>query len=464
MGRSTSSSNQKGSGLHSLTVEDLVGQNQAIAALELAERQRNRRLAWILKQEQEQIPSPKFAEMQAFLRDDTAVVYWHLASESITTFLLTPHCPEPIVMVQGRDRRHQLNAWIQTWSHDYQNYRLTAKQNRDRRSEHPWRVALPARLASLRRLLDIATLEAKLPPVRQLILIPHHDLHRLPLHSLFASSLFSLRSTCTVTYLPSFYVGHALRDRAQPLPLEWRSLPLLNVEDPAHEGLADLPFAKIESTVIRQMFTQVTHIASRHATQIAVTEALHDAHQMFHFTGHGAYDALRPHQSALALTGRDRLTVEEISNLDLKHYVLISLAACETAVVGSHALQSDYVGLISSFLKAGANHVLSTLWTVDEISNAWLMIRFYQELQQNRCPARALQQAQTWLRSLTEAKLVEWLLALLPCVESEPGVYEYLSKYAGTIQKNPSRMGSPEIPYAHPYYWAAFILTGSVFL
>lgn len=446
-----------------LTVDELIRQNQAIAALEVAERQRNRRLAWILDQRHTQITSPSFADMQAFLRNDTAVVYWHVSPDAITTFLLAPNQAEPVVICHARDRRQALERWIQAWNSDYQDYRRKVKSHRDRRADHPWRAYLPARLASLRRLLEISALEAKLPSVSQLILIPHHELHRLPLHGLFTP--FLLRApACTITHLPSLQIGRTLHGRGQPLPQEWRSLPLLNVEDPTHDGLADLPFAKIESTLIRQMFTQTTHISAERATKFAVTEALRQSHQVFHFTGHGAYDALRPRNSALALAGRDRLTVEEISSLDLTPYILISLAACETAVVGSHALESDYVGLISSFLKAGADHVLSTLWTVEEISNAWLMIRFYQALQQGNSPARALQQAQTWLRTLTEAKLVEWLLELLPWVEAEPGVYEYLSKYARTIQKDPSRMESPEALYAHPYYWAAFILTGSIVL
>lgn len=446
-----------------MTVDELIRQNQAIAALEVAERQRNRRLAWILDQQDDTLISPSFADMKAFLRDETAVVYWHISPESITTFLMTPKHDEPIVIIHGRDRRQALERWIQAWNRDYQDYRRKTKGSRDRRSDHPWRMYLPARLASLRRLLAIAALEDKLPPVRQLILIPHHELHRLPLHGLFTP--FLRRSPgCTITHLPSIQIGRTLHARSEPLPTEWRLLPLLSVEDPAHDGLADLPFAKIESTLIRQMFAQTTHISAERATKRAVTQALQQPHQVFHFTGHGAYDALRPRNSALALAGRDRLTVEEISTLDLRPYILIGLAACETAVVGSHALESDYVGLISSFLKAGADHVLSTLWTVEEISNAWLMIRFYQELQQGHTPANALQQAQAWLRTLTNAKLVEWLLELLPWIEPESGVYEYLSKYAGTIQKDPSRMESPEAIYAHPYYWAAFILTGSIVL
>lgn len=49
---------------------------------------------------------------------------------------------------------------------------------------------------------------------------------------------------------------------------------------------------------------------------------------------------------------------------------LVTLAACETAVTGTETIQADYVGLASAFLKAGASAVLSTLWTVESVSNA----------------------------------------------------------------------------------------------
>jgi CHAT domain-containing protein len=110
-----------------------------------------------------------------------------------------------------------------------------------------------------------------------------------------------------------------------------------------------------------------------------VRSQLNLPHAIFHFTGHGAYNALRPQDSALGLTDGE-LTAKEIAQLDLSSYQLISLAACETALTGAASIQAEYVGLASAALKAGAANVLSTLWQVDEIASCWFMIHFYQEL------------------------------------------------------------------------------------
>jgi len=52
--------------------------------------------------------------------------------------------------------------------------------------------------------------------------------------------------------------------------------------------------------------------------------------------------------------------------------------------------------------------VISTLWTVDDLSTALLMIRFYQNLQQGQTVPLALRAAQNWLRSSNAQDLKKW--------------------------------------------------------
>src|SRR5207245_10091440 len=72
----------------------------------------------------------------------------------------------------------------------------------------------------------------------------------------------------------------------------------------------------------------------------------------------------------------------------------VVLSACETGV-GSGALADvpagdDWVGLVRAFLKAGAAHVVATLWRVDDWATEALMERFYEGLATGAEPARAL--------------------------------------------------------------------------
>lgn len=117
-------------------------------------------------------------------------------------------------------------------------------------------------------------------------------------------------------------------------------------------------------------------IGGEQVTTVTVLHSLQQPFATLHFTGHSAYNTRNPKASALALAD-DLLTAEIIAQQDLSSYRLIILSACETALTGNDDIRTEYVGLASAFLKAGATNVLSTLWPVDEISSTWLMIRFY---------------------------------------------------------------------------------------
>jgi CHAT domain-containing protein len=195
------------------------------------------------------------------------------------------------------------------------------------------------------------------------------------------------------------------------------------------------------------------------ATDI-VTNNLQKSFSTFHFTGHGAYNARTPSDSGLVLTD-GLLTAKDISQLDLSSYKLIVLASCETALTGNEGINTEYVGLASAFLKAGAANVLSTLWPVDEISSAWLMIRFYQFLLTGDTPSMALRQAQHWLQARTWQQLADWIVQLSQLPNLDRGYIDILTPRANNTLKEGTIMGLDKpTKYSHPYYWAAFIMTG----
>ena len=70
-------------------------------------------------------------------------------------------------------------------------------------------------------------------------------------------------------------------------------------------------------------------------------------HNIFHFTGHGAYNQHQPQNSALTLAQKEQITAQEISQLNLKSYQLISLAACETAITGQETI--NHKGRITAY-------------------------------------------------------------------------------------------------------------------
>ena len=440
-----------------VVIDSLVQEGELNAALEAADRDKNLTLTWILEAWKEDIWSPSYSEMLSLLDASTAAVYWHLSPDALTTFVLRADATEAIAITPTTTRQ-QLQAfetWLKEWNRDYQDYRGKKKEGTkdayaEERQQHPWRTQLNTRLETLKNILQIPTLEQELAGITRLILLPHHDLHRFPLQALFDPRF-------TITYLPSMQVGLSLQqtDRQNAPLTHWQQMTLLSVENPIN----DLQFAEIESGVVQQMFHNSTTLDANSATPPAVTAAL-PTHPLFHFTGHGTYNVRQPQNSALTLADQEPLTAHTIRSLNLQNCALVCLSACETALTGNQTLEEEYVGLASAFLKAGVTSVVSTLWTVEEISNAWIIIRFYELLLAGQPPDQALQQAQQWLQSVTYAELVIWLQQVKLLLASAPLIAQQIDDGIQKIQQDPGKIESQNPPYRDRYYWAAFTLTG----
>ncbi len=453
---------QKFSGFSQIQVDSLIREGNPTQALQTAERYKNCTLGWILDTWKEQITIPSWADMQTLLTPTTAAIYWHLSPDNLTTFLLTAEATEPqVISVVPAD---ELKNWVKAWQQRYQTYRKKSKSEegaaveRDR-PNHPWRLSLRSDLQKLQEILNIPQLEASLSHCTHLLLVPHRELHLLPLHALFSKPFIT-------TYLPSCQTGLTLKQKqtSQPAPEQF---PALLLETPENDELESLVFAEVETALVAHLCTQQGQspaiVGSSQAHTATVVAALNHPHRLFHFTGHGAHDYRQPKKSALALTGTESLSAGEIVKLDLQPYDLVTLAACETAAVGQADPHTDYVGLASAFLAAGSTQVISTLWTVDSQSNAWLMVQFYQRYLTGTPAPLALHQAQHWLRTATYSALADWLESLntqafrQSCTSDED---ETLLDTIGKLRQESATVKATHTPYADPYYWAAFTLTG----
>jgi CHAT domain-containing protein len=153
-----------------------------------------------------------------------------------------------------------------------------------------------------------------------------------------------------------------------------------------------------------------------------------------------------------------RLVVREIQRSWELKAELVTLSACETAL-GRQAGGEGFVGFTQALLMSGARSVCLSLWKVDDKATALLMQRFYANLLGRHSglsepipKAEALDQAKRWLRGLTVDEVGQELAAL------DRGAVRPLAAASGNGLRPPAASGSR--PYAHPYYWAAFVLTG----
>jgi tetratricopeptide (TPR) repeat protein len=133
---------------------------------------------------------------------------------------------------------------------------------------------------------------------------------------------------------------------------------------------------------------------------------------------------------------------------------LVTLSACQSGL-GKQAGGEGYLGFAQALFLAGARSVVLSLWKVDDTATALLMARFYQNLLGKRPglkeplpKAAALREAKLWLRDLTATE-VETLQA------------DLRTGRLGAGPESPrDTEADAERPYAHPHYWAAFILIG----
>jgi CHAT domain-containing protein len=319
-----------------------------------------------------------------------------------------------------------------------------------------WRDRLYQSLKSLKNLLSIPEIETKLaqfPQINRLILIPHRDLHLFPLDSLFANQY-------TISYLPSIQVGINLL--AHPTNPENR---LLSIENPDSVQTNDdgtvtkfppLTAAEAESELICHLYPQTTRRHKNQTTLPQVTAQLNQPHNVLHFTGHGYYNFKHPLQSALALSQADHLTLNEIIKLDLSTYDLACLCACETAIAGNQTITTEYIGIVSAFLYAGVAKVISTLWTVQSVASAVLMVEFHHRYLMGKPESQALSEAKHWLRTAPVSELSRWYQQQMDALADDNTLRPWLLDRLDEL----ATMEPDFILYENPYYWAAFTLTG----
>ena len=128
---------------------------------------------------------------------------------------------------------------------------------------------------------------------------------------------------------------------------------------------------------------------------------------------------------------------------------LLTLSACETGVGGGRGNDGVEVdGLSFIAQRQGAKAVLASLWSVEDASTAKLMQRFYQLRQDNKLTkAEALRQAQMeFIRSGQT---------------SRTGQGDDRGAVRVRVDGKAGQAAATELGWAHPYYWAPFVLMGN---
>lgn len=247
---------------------------------------------------------------------------------------------------------------------------------------------------------------------KNLTIVPHGALHYLPFNALCEKDGF-LIDRYNIRVLPSASVMPFLKDHREDHDGHLLAFGNPDLGDPTY----DLLGAQNEAIAITKGMLKTKLLLRKQATETSV-KRFGDQFRYIHFATHGTFDAKKPLSSGLLMSSDSEndgtLTVGELYDLCLPAD-LVTLSACETAL-GKVSNGDDVVGFTRGFLYAGVSSIISSLWKIDDQATSILMQQFYKSLKETD-KRSALRTAQLKVKNTY----------------------------------NP-----------HPYFWAAFQITGSV--
>ena len=370
---------------------------------------------------------------ERLLDGKTAILEYFLGEKNSLLFLVTENQLEIFPLPPKAELESSVNAYIKLLSEP---------------PEGEWEGALAAERLSRSLLLPALRLIPK--TVEHLVFVPDGPLFHFPFETLpfsFGDSMSGkeyLISRYSISYAPSCSALSFLKERpgkdrhtrgllafGNPLPPSNRApagrarLSMADVLKETYEGqgfdFSSLPQSDREIQEIASYFSQKDRtLCLRGAASKKTLKAMAlEGYRIIHFACHGFIDEKVPYRSALVLSpdessGEDGfLQVREIANLRLAAELVV-LSACETGR-GRIEKGEGILGLTRSFFYSGARSVVSALWIVGDQASAKFMRHFYFYLSQKKTKAQALR------------------LAKLEMLKSK---------------------------YAHPFYWAPYILHG----
>jgi CHAT domain-containing protein/tetratricopeptide (TPR) repeat protein len=292
----------------------------------------------------------------------------------------------------------------------------------------------------------------------EVVLVPCGMLALLPLHAAWtempdsaARHYFLDEFACR--YAPSIRAQAETHKVAQRSPAN----KLLAVDEPRPVTTAGpLPNSATEVRAVASHFKEVVLLAHEEATRSRVLEALATA-DVAHFACHGKNDVGEPLRSGILLSNDEHLTVGDILDMHLHSARLVTLSACETGVIGVNA-PDEVVGLPAALVQAGCAGVVSSLWSVSDVSTAMLMERFYRLWRMDgMSPALALREAQRWLRDSTNQEKADGYREDGPTPAGSPPA---MSSSAQAFVTDGRSRAPAARTFEHPFWWAAFYLTG----
>ena len=320
--------------------------------------------------------------------------------------------------------------------------------------QHPQRDPLPLAQALYKLLFGEIAEDLKKLKATTLLVYLDGALRYLPLAALHDGTHYVAEQYGVVLYTP------AAKDNLKDRPVEQWRVAGLGVSEGSEKFSALLAVPEELDGIVKEtreddqqgVLPGVLHL-DQAFTKEQFSRELRQGFPVVHLASHFRFGGGTDTDSYLLIGGGEKLTLTEFKGVQypLKHVDLLTLSACETGVGGTGQDGREVEGLGALAQRRGAKAVLATLWSVADKSTGKFMQEFYQLRQeQHLTKAEALRQVQEGFirgQSLTTPEGLTSIRA--------PGSEENYSEGTGTF------VPPSGAPYAHPYYWAPFILMGN---
>jgi len=280
-------------------------------------------------------------------------------------------------------------------------------------------------------------------------------LRYVPIAALYDGKHYMVENYNTVTITP------ASIDRLEGKPdVTNLSALAMGISRKYEIGLDQLPSVVSElDDIVKDPQVQAAHgvisgsiLLNDQFTESAMETQLNGKPHVVHIASHFVFKPGNDDQSYLLLAGKDQdaggfhLTVAELrdnENLTFKHTDLLTLSACETGMSGNASNGREVDGLGTTAQLKGAKAVMSSLWSVNDASTGLLMGDFYKRWAEGEGKVEKVE-------ALRQAQLDLLLGKVTP--DGGAGGRGFSAEAAAS-----------ETPkgYAHPYYWAPFVLMGN---
>lgn len=357
------------------------------------------------------------AQIQEGLGSKQAMIEYFVGAENIFIFLIKKDTYEVIALKKD----YPLEAWVNQFRKDIEQFQFDQKQA----------------LCESYSELAFKLYEALILPVENLvlpenlILIPSGILDFLPFDALLKSKPKQLCQFNTYDYFLNHH--NVVYNYSAVL---WKELLDRNTGSASHDFLGFAPeFGKnnnsgfgelkynIETLVALQDLIEGDILLAQNATRINF-ENLAQEYKILHFATHAKANSEEGDFSFIVLAKPDgtydTLYVKDIYNQQLSAD-LVFLGACETGFGRLHTGEG-VISLARSFLYAGANSVLTTLWSVNDQMTKKVALDFYENLKDGHTKNDALWSAKR--------------------------------NHIATENMHPN--------FAHPVFWAAYVPVGNM--